>query len=440
MNNIGISFEKFQSTNKGFLCIKDISSLKFETFDQSTIKIYFDSFKNSKIFVLDSLHFYRTFCFLGKKYLSELNIFDCKLFLNTYQNQLNIDLLQIAKEKYKINALYEYQKIEQIWKIQKSKNWKNIPFAIQKVFLEKISNISFKAGNDFLKIYENEFDFKQKQYMIRMSEFLLSLVFLEQNGIYSSDKILKNPQYVYDNVVTGRLMNFEPENFQVKSKKSFFEEYPSRFGKDGSILIADWKSIDFNVACAISKEKILYEQDVYKSFAKEILNKDIISENERSKYKNILLQLLYGDHKSSPHLKILLKKYPNLFEFKNTFLSQNNDKTKYIVSWFGKRRFFDKDEKNRDFKFLNSLIQMTVADLCKFGVIEIIKIFEEKKFKSVPIPYIVYDGFGFDIYNTELEEIKEIIYTTLINNTIPTEFRQYVNFDISFTINNNEKK
>lgn len=252
---------------------------------------------------------------------------------------------------------------------------------------------------------------------------------LEDTGVF--DKQLQKiiPRYEYDRASTGRIVNIEPFCYQSQKSK-FIENYISRFGTDGTIIVADWKNADFRVAAALSQEKIEGEKkDPYTLLGKKLLGKDEITHEERDKLKNEILSIMYGYEKE--HSELFFNTYPNISKFKNHII-QEARKNRKLTTIFGKSRYFDKNDKFET-KAFNTINQMTVADLCKKAVIELQREFTQKQLKSVPIPFVVYDQFAVDLYLPELEEVKIALHEALIMKTIPSSFRQFVDFEISIS-------
>jgi len=398
--------------------------------DFSNIEKIFQNFldNNIRIFVTDTKKIFQNLNFLNSNILSKINFFDCKLFLSVYKNLLNIDIYQYAFENYNINSFYINEKIKNIWKIQNIKSWKLLPKDIVEDFLLNDIEICEKFYKEFNSIFCSENSLLK--YYNQSLENLYYLVQLENNGLQSNKNKLVIPKYHYDKILTGRLSNTYPKSFQTISKTKFFNEYKSRF-ENGKILIADWSNIDFRVAVALSKTKIEDKEleDPYIYLAKQILNKDKIEITERDIFKRKVLTILYGKYYKD---EILFTKYPNIFKLKRDKIKEAKKK-KYIQSYFGKIRFFDKDD-DLDTKAFSSYVQMATADLCKIAIKELLIEFKEKKYKSIPIPFIVYDSFSID-YSPEddIDDIKKSLNFSLIEKTIPNEFKQYINFSLNIS-------
>ncbi len=380
---------------------------------------------NFLVCVTDSKKIFKNLSFIESDILLKINFFDCKLFLSVYKNLLNIDIYHYSFENYNINSFNINEKIKNIWKIQNIKSWKLLPKLIIEDFLKKDIEICKKFYDEFNTIFQQQNSLSA--YYKKSLENLYYLVKIENNGIYSKDKKII-PKYHYDRILTGRLVNTYPKSFQVLSKDKFFKEYNSRF-ENGNILLADWSNTDFRTVIALSNTKITDKnlEDPYVFLAKSVLKKDNIEITERDIFKKKTMSILYGKYYKD---EVLYKEYPNIFKLKREKIIEAKKK-KYIQSYFGKIRFFNNDE-DLDTKAFSSYVQMTVADLFKDAIKNLILVFKENNLQSVPIPYLVYDSFAFDIHPSEKDIIRKYIEEALIIKTIPKNFRECINFGLKY--------
>lgn len=382
------------------------------------------SFQNYVIFVTDSKKLFNNLYFL-KEDLLKLKIFDCKLFISVYKNLLNIDIYQYSYINFNIDSFRINEQLKNIWKVQNIKLFDLIP----KYVIQDFVNKDLEISETFYKQYYNIFleENKIKSYYQSSLENIYYLVQLENNGIiekYTNKKII--PKYHYDKVITGRLVNTKPKIFQKMKDEDFLFQYKSRF-ENGRLLLCDWSNIDFRVAIALSKTKIEEKlEDPYIFLAKNVLNKEEISQYEREDFKKKTLAILYGNIKDN----ILNNTYNKVFELKKKIIIQTKKK-QYVQSYFGKIRFFDKDD-DLDTKAFSSYIQMTVSDLFKNGISNLIKVFKENNLQSVPIPFLKYDSYCIDVHPNEKDIIKQYIEKALIEKTIPLDFRNYIKFGIKY--------
>jgi len=418
-----------RSQTNGYSCIcNDKEESKLFVYDCSSIKIWFDRIIELDIVlvVADSRDFYRNFLFLGKEFLSHIKIFDCKAFLHNYKNLKNVDVYSIILKNYQIDINSEIDRFNKIWKIQGEKNWNRIPQDLLFVYLQKETLGIQKLINSLKKVH---IDDQLKSYNNFFQEFLLYLVSLEETGIIDKNNNRIVPQYEYDRIVTGRIVNIKPFCYQTVYVNKILNDYSykSRFDDNGIFLIADWKNTDFRISAALSKQSVKDRlKDPYLVYAKNVLHKNSITEEERDEIKQKILKDLYSSEESS-----FFDDYPDISNFKEKIILEAKQ-TKKITTYFGKSRYFVENDKFET-KAFSCINQMTVADLCKKAIIEMQKEFEENKLESVPIPIVIYDSFTFDVKRDELEKVILSIRKSLIERTIPDEFRFYVDFEVKIS-------
>jgi hypothetical protein len=423
---IGFSIASF-SQNSGIICLNSELKTEFFAYNSTNVQAWiqskiFDS--HETICSIDSRQIYQALKFLDIEYLKQLNIFDCRAFLNVYRNATNIDIPKLADDQFGLNLSPEKERIDKIWFLQGERNWEYIPISLIEVFLLKESLAAFKIGWELKKIVV---PIDVSNYMDFFKEFLIYLTMLEEVGITNkTTKILEFPRYEYDKSVTGRLINTFPICFQTMSSEKIGSLYTSRFGKDGILLVADWKNADFRVAASLSQEKLDEEKkDPYTLFARKSLGKAEISKEERDQFKDMVLTVMYD--KDIP--EGFAETYPKIASFKKAS-TEFAKKYLKISSHFGKTRFFGKNDKFET-KAFNSICQMTVADLCKKAIIEMQKVLAGYELKSKMIPIVIYDQFAFDVHLSEKDQMLELIQNGLISATIPSSFKQYTDFEVT---------
>ena len=426
---IGFSLAPLTQTSGIGCAYHDPEGVKFFPYDQSSIKIWFDNIQSSgeTVFVNDSHQIYRALSFLGKEYLRSLKLFDNKVFFNVCWNRLNINIHELGLKFHKIDAEKELERLRKIWFIQGEHNWARIPIQLIEVYLEKDAATALRVGEPLAT--KIKLPIESSLYIDFLRDFLVSISFLEEIGVIEKKthhKII--PHYEYDHVVTGRIVNTEPFCFQTVSFEKFVEQYESRFGEDGMLVVADWSNADFRVAAALAQEKLEGEKlDPYTLIGKLILQKSEITDEERNFLKTTILSVMYG-YEGQDHAEIFFKAYPKISEFKKWIINEARTKKK-LTTRYGKTRYFEPRD-NFETKAFNTINQMTVADLCKKAVIEMQDCFTEKNLKSTPIGYICYDSFGFDICLSEKEQAFAAIREALIDRTIPPSFRQFCEWNV----------
>ena len=432
-----LPFSYFFQNNKRGLALTTSQNFfeQFINFDQSTIKIYFDNvIKNQDILcVNDSKQFFHSFLKLfDLEFLESIKIVDIKAFQVFVQGKLNVDLHK--EDILNLEILKTLAQIEKIKEVQCLSNYEYVPLSHIEVFLKK----DYEICSYYLDLYNR----RQIQINNRYFDFvgfILYLSNLENNKLIKKNNEEIVPTYHYDRVSTGRLINDYPEPFQTKSFEYFKENYKSRF-ENGKFILADYSTIDIRIALALSKTIVKDKTfiDPYSIIAKNILKKNDITEDEREKFKQTVLQILYSENHTGQEIEKIRSLYPKIFTLKEEIIKFVKEK-KFVLSYFGSFRKFNDD--SRVTQYFHSYIAMTTSDICKKAIIELQKEFKKRKFSSLPIPYVVYDSFLID-YNTSenLDEILDTIRTALVDNTIPNTFKDFLNFSVKIKMDDFKKE
>ena len=93
----------------------------------------------------------------------------------------------------------------------------------------------------------------------------------------------------------------------------------------------------------------------------------------------------------------------------------------YVTTLKGRRRYLPQINNNNNAvrseaerMAINMPIQGTAADMIKIAMIEIHKVFKEKKLKSQMLLQ-VHDELVFEVYKPEIEEVKKIVLREMKN-------------------------
>lgn len=386
----------------------------------------------------------------------EIVVFDIKQFLKLYCHK-NIELCPA-----KVKKLYSVKLAHHL----KDSNNKNIE--ITDIFDNQYIKANIDRIKSFIKIYtldkyldlipdyilrnyniacatalyNYEFNIDNIYYYHDLKYSIYMLALCEQNGIKCLSKDVKNingfiyPDYEYDSTYTGRLQNKYPINLQNLSKDDVIrKQLVSRYD-GGKILLADWDSIDLRVLFAMAHEMI-FTPDLHSEVAKIVLEKNIITEEDRKKIKEINFSIVYSAGLDSVSQKTGIPKEELIELLKKLFIRFNNVK-KFVVetrdfvlnngyakSYFGRKRFLNKDETT---KFVNSTIQMTSADICMRAIDGIQSEIGDFQFIKL-IPYIVYDKLAIDCHPNWVEDGAKVL-NKLMSYYAPGKLGAKVNFPI----------
>ena len=241
---------------------------------------------------------------------------------------------------------------------------------------------------------------------------------------------------------TGRLSSIEPnlQNIPVRNeygrliRKAFVPE------ENSIILSSDYSQIELRVFAHLSNVKELVDAfnnnlDIHTKTAMDIFNVDMndITPLMRRQAKAVNFGILYGissyglseDLKISPsEAKKFMDKYfetyPGIKDYMQKLIDDAYLKG-YSITLMNRRRNIEElKNTNHNIKSmgermaLNTPIQGTSADILKKAMIEIDNIFTKENIKSKMLLQ-VHDELIFNVYNDEIDKVKEIVKDTMEN-------------------------
>lgn len=241
---------------------------------------------------------------------------------------------------------------------------------------------------------------------------------------------------------TGRLSSIEPnlQNIPIRNefgrliRKAFIPE------ENSIILSSDYSQIELRVFAHLSNVKELIDAfnnnlDIHTKTAMDIFNVDMndITPLMRRQAKAVNFGILYGissyglseDLKISPsEAKKFMDKYfetyPGIKDYMQKLIDDAYLKG-YSITLMNRRRNIEElKDTNYNIKSmgermaLNTPIQGTSADILKKAMIEIDNIFTKENIKSKMLLQ-VHDELIFNVYNDEIDKVKEIVKDTMEN-------------------------
>ena len=235
---------------------------------------------------------------------------------------------------------------------------------------------------------------------------------------------------------TGRLSSSKPnlQNIPIRSdysklvRKAFIPE-------DNSILMSsDYSQIELRVFAHMADAKNLQEafiedKDIHAKTASDIFKVPIeqVDKKMRRIAKTVNFGILYGisSFGLSEDLKIdvasakeFLNNYLNTYQGIKEYMEKEKEEAYqkgYVTTIMNRRRKIDELKSSNymvrssgERMALNTPIQGSAADILKKAMVELYRAMQEKKLKS-KILIQVHDELVFNIYNDELEIMKELI-------------------------------
>ncbi len=258
---------------------------------------------------------------------------------------------------------------------------------------------------------------------------------------------------------TGRLSSIEPnlQNIPMKSeygrliRKAFIPE------ENAMIMSSDYSQIELRVFAHLSKVKDLIaafnnNDDIHTKTAMDVfkVQKEEVTKNMRRQAKAVNFGILYGISSfglaedlgiSVKEAKEFINKYfetyPGVKDYMNKEIEEAT-KTGTVKTIMNRKRIIEElKSSNHNIKSmgqrmaLNTPIQGSAADILKKAMVEIDEAFRKKKIKSKMLLQ-VHDELIFNVYNDEIDEVKDIVYNIMTN-----VYQLLVPLDVDIELGNN---
>ncbi len=249
--------------------------------------------------------------------------------------------------------------------------------------------------------------------------------------------------YMQTVAATGRLSSNNPnlQNIPIRTergrqvRKAFIprnDEY--------TLLAADYSQIELRIIAALSEERTMIEafkngEDIHTSTAAKVFNVPLneVSREQRSNAKTVNFGIIYGvsafglsnqTSLSRSEAKELIDTYYKTYPKLRNYMSEQVDFARengYVQTVLGRRRYLkDINSANAvvrgaaERNAVNAPIQGSAADIIKIAMINIHKKLKENNYKTKMLLQ-VHDELVFDVFKTELEDIKTLIKTEMEN-------------------------
>lgn len=259
---------------------------------------------------------------------------------------------------------------------------------------------------------------------------------------------------VYNQTVTatGRLSSSNPnlQNIPIRTERG--REIRKAFvprNYEYSILAADYSQIELRIIASLARDEHMIEAftnhyDIHAATAAKIYHLDIadVSKEQRRNAKSVNFGIIYGisafglsEQLNIPRKEAaaLIEEYFQQYPAIKKYIDDNIAFARehgYAQTLLGRRRYlYDINSRNagqRQFAERNAVnmpVQGTSADMIKIAMIRIWRRFREEGLRSKMILQ-VHDELVFDVYNPEIEKVKEIVaaeMTSALPLTIPIE-------------------
>ena len=264
---------------------------------------------------------------------------------------------------------------------------------------------------------------------------------------------------VYNQAVTatGRLSSSNPNLQNIPIRTDRGREIRRAFvprDEEHCIMAADYSQIELRIIASLSHDEHMIaafanHYDIHRATAAKIYHLDIdeVSKEQRRNAKSVNFGIVYGisafglseqlnipRKEAAALIEEYFQQYPAIKRYidENVAFAKENG---YAQTLLGRRRYlYDINSRNaglRQFAERNAVnmpIQGTSADMIKIAMIRIWRKFKDLHLKSKMILQ-VHDELVFDVFNPELEQVREIVRNEM-QNALPLSIPVEVGIDV----------
>lgn len=259
-----------------------------------------------------------------------------------------------------------------------------------------------------------------------------------KNYIMNDNKI----HTIYTNTLTktGRLSSIEPNLQNIPARSEEGKQIRKAFipSLNSVILSSDYSQIELRILSHMANIKSLIEafnndEDIHTKTAKDLLQQEVISSNDRRIAKAVNFGIIYGisayglsentgltPKEATDFIATYFKAYPGVKEYMDNIVNSAKENG-YVKTLFGRIRHIE-ELKNKNILIqkqgermaLNTPIQGTSADIIKKAMVEIDRLLQKNNMQSKMILQ-VHDELVFDAKEEELEQLEKLVNDTMVN-------------------------
>jgi len=240
---------------------------------------------------------------------------------------------------------------------------------------------------------------------------------------------------------TGRLSSNNPNLQNIPIRTANGQKIRRAFiprNSDYILMAADYSQIELRVIASISNEENMIDafinnQDIHTMTASKIYNVDPenVTREQRGNAKTVNFGIIYGvsafglsqqTDLNRSESKVMIDNYflnyPGLKKYMSDQINfaRNNG---YVETIMGRRRYLQNINSQNNMlrssaerNAINAPIQGSAADIIKIAMININSEFKKQSLKSKMLLQ-VHDELVFDVHNSEKDQIKDIVKTTM---------------------------
>ena len=241
---------------------------------------------------------------------------------------------------------------------------------------------------------------------------------------------------------TGRLSSISPNLQNIPARSEYSRLIRKAFlpDEDSVILSSDYSQVELRIFASISNEENLIkafisEEDIHTKTASDIFHVPIseVTKDMRRNAKAVNFGILYGIssfglsedlgidiNKAKEFIDNYLESYPGIMDYMEK-AKADAYKNGYVRTLMNRKRIIE-ELNNKNYLIrssgeriaLNTPIQGTAADILKKAMVEIYDEFNKRGLKSKMLIQ-VHDELVFNVLNTELDEVSEIVKRIMEN-------------------------
>ena len=306
---------------------------------------------------------------------------------------------------------------------------------------KRIKDNNYSTSKEILDKLVGEYEIVDKILEYRMltkleSNYIVGLI----NEISDDNKI--HTIFTQTLTRTGRLSSISPnlQNIPIRTEEGKLIRKAFLPDDDSVLLSSDYSQIELRLFADFANATNLIEafkegKDIHAKTASDIygIPIDQVDKTMRRNAKAVNFGILYGisgfgladdlgiDYKSAnKFIESYLDTYPGIRKYREEVIKDATEKG-YVKTIMNRKRVID-EIKNKNFMIreqgkriaLNTPVQGSSADILKKAMIEIFREFKDKNLKSKMLVQ-VHDELVFNVVNSELETVKEIVKRIMEN-------------------------
>jgi len=368
-------------------------------------------------------------------------VLDKKRFLNLFKNKNVYDLLIFEFQSgYSQSSDLDFStSYHDFIKFKVDVNFEGLNFVIPMSKHIESFEITYEHFKETISEFEDDFSYNQINGIITetLSEVELHGIHVDESlfNKYFEDKHIKvtgSTVYTEYNIFTstGRPSNrFGKVNYAALNKDDGCRKsFTSRFGSDGMLLSIDYSAYHPHIIANLINYKIDITLNIYEYLGKHYFNREILSEDDIKKAKNLTFQNFYGGIREEFKNIDYFNKISQYIEHRWNFFNENG----YVETPVFKRRITtDHISDPNPNKLFNYLLQAAETE---FSIQNINRVNESLRIKKSKVVLYTYDSILVDVCKDDGRETLLDIKSLMIDNQFPVKCHVGKNYDELYEI------